>query len=46
MVKPLFGGPKFLYKVLPVANLDSDFLFSQTSFIVEDYEEGRCEYQL
>lgn len=36
MVKPLFGGPKFLYKVLPVANLDADFLFSQTSFIMED----------
>ena len=36
MVKPLFGRPKFLDKVLPVANLDCDFLFSQTSFIMED----------
>ena len=32
----MWCGTKFLYKVIPVAYLDSDFLFSQTSFIMED----------
>ena len=30
MVVCLFGGPKFLVKMLPVCKLDSDFLYSQT----------------
>ena len=39
MDKGLLDGPKFLYKVLPVAKLDADFLFSQTSFIMEDMKK-------
>ena len=36
MVCPLFGGPKFLYKVYPVVKLDTDFLYTETMNILND----------
>ena len=38
MIVTLFGGPKFLYKMLPARNLNANFLFNQAylySFIVK-----------
>lgn len=35
MIVCQFGGPKFLYKLLPVASLDTDFLHQQTNLIVK-----------
>ena len=32
----LFGGPKFLYRMLPVLGLSSAFLFEQTCFILNN----------
>ena len=34
MIITLFGGPKFLHKMLPVKNLDATFLFEQTTAIL------------
>ncbi|XP_065660880.1 uncharacterized protein LOC136084588 [Hydra vulgaris] len=34
MVITLFGGPKFLCKMLPVCDIDSNFLFEQTNFLL------------
>ena len=34
MIVNLFGGPKFLYKMLPVRNLKADFLFNQANSIL------------
>ena len=34
MVVTLFGGPKFLWKMLPVCEIDSNFLFEQTNFLL------------
>ena len=34
MIVNLFGGPKFLYKMLPVRNLNADFLFNQANSIL------------
>ena len=34
MIKCLFGGPKFLVKMIPVANLDSDFLYNIVTTII------------
>ena len=34
MIVTLFGGPKFLYKMLPVRNLNADFLFNQASSVL------------
>ena len=31
----LFGGPKLLYKMLPVKELDAAFLYQQTELILE-----------
>ena len=35
MVKCLFGGPKFLVKMLPVRDLTSDFQFEQVSIVLD-----------
>ena len=34
MIVTLFGGPKFLYKMLPVRNMNAGFLFNQASSIL------------
>ena len=34
MIITMFGGPKFLHKMLPVKNLDATFLFEQTTAIL------------
>ena len=34
MVVTLFGGPEFLNKMLPVREIDSNFLFKQTRFLL------------
>ena len=34
MIITMFGGPKFLHKILPVKNLDVTFLFEQTNAIL------------
>jgi len=36
MICSLFGGKKFLYKALPVSNLDADFQYDQTTKIIEN----------
>ena len=35
MIVCLFGGPKLLYKMLPVKKLDAAFLYQQTELILE-----------
>ena len=35
MIVCLFGGPKLLYKMLPVEELDAAFLYQQTKLILE-----------
>ena len=35
MIVYLFGGPKLLYKMLPVKELDAAFLYQQTELILE-----------
>ena len=44
MIVSLFGGPKFLYKMLPVYKLDSDFLFDQCNTILNGikFVDGKC----
>ena len=39
MVKCLYGGPEFIVKLLPVANLTADFLYSQFNPIAEAIKE-------
>ena len=39
MVKCCFGGPEFLTKLLPVSNLNADFLVDQTKSILEKINE-------
>ena len=34
MIVSLFGGAEFLYKMLPIKGLDSDFLFEQSNIII------------
>ena len=34
MIVCCYGGPKFLVKMLPISNLDSDFLFDQTTMLI------------
>ena len=34
MVVTLFGGPKFLCKMLPVREIDSNFLFEHNKFLL------------
>ena len=36
----LFGGPKFLYRMLPVLGLSSAFLFEQTCFILNNIRKA------
>ena len=35
MVITLFGGPKFLCKMLPVCNLSANFVFEQTNLLLD-----------
>ena len=35
MLVSLYGGPKYLCRILPVIVLNSKFLFQQTNFILE-----------
>ena len=37
----LFGGPKCLYRMLPVPGLSSAFLFEQTCFILNNIRKAR-----
>ena len=39
MVKCCFGGPEFFMKLLPVSNLNADFLVDQTKTILEKINE-------
>ena len=39
MVKCCFGGPEFLTKLLPVSNLNADFLVNQSKPILEKITE-------
>ena len=36
----VFGGPKFLCKLLPVKELNADFLFEQTNVLLENLKEA------
>ena len=38
MLKSAFGGPEFIAKMLPVANLDSAFQFSETMSLIENID--------
>ena len=40
MVVTLFGGPKFLCKMLPVCNLRANFVFEQTNLLMDAIEFG------
>ena len=35
LVVTLFNGPKFLYKMIPARKLDAEFLFEQTTLILD-----------
>ena len=36
----MYGGPKFLCKMLPVKKLNADFLFEQTNILLENLKEA------
>ena len=40
MVVCLYGGPKFLVKMLPVSKLDSDFLFEQSNVLIDKIKDA------
>ena len=40
MLMSLYGGPQYLYRILPVCELDSKFLFEQGQFVLEGIK--RC----
>ena len=40
MVVCMYGGPKFLCKMLPVKELNADFLFKQTNILLENLKEA------
>ena len=40
MVVCMFGGPKFLCKMLPVKEMGADFLFEQTNLLLENLKEA------
>ena len=40
MVITLFGGPKFLCKMLPVCNLSANFVFEQTNLLFDAIENA------
>ena len=40
MVVCMYGGPKFLCKMLPVKELNADFLFEQTNILLENLKEA------
>jgi len=40
MVVCMFGGPKFLCKMLPVRKLDADFLFQQTNILLTNLKQA------
>ena len=40
LVVCMFGGPKFLCKMLPVKELSADFLFEQTNVLLENLKEA------
>ena len=37
------GGPKFLTKMLPVKELDADFLFEQTNFLIDSLKKAGAD---
>ena len=41
MIVTMFGGPKFLYKMLPVFGLDADFLYDQTQKIISQIRQAQ-----
>ena len=43
MVVCLNGGPKFLTKMLPVKELDADFLFEQTNFLIDSLKKAGAD---
>ena len=43
MVVCLNGGPKFLTKMLPVKELDANFLFSQTEFLIDNLKKAGAD---
>ena len=40
LVVCMFGGPKFLCKMLPVTELSADFLFEQSNVLLENLKEA------
>ena len=40
MVVCMYGVPKFLCKILPVKELNADFLFEQTNILLENLKEA------
>ena len=41
MIKCLFGGPEFIYKVYPISNLTAKFLYDEGKSIVESIESEK-----
>lgn len=39
MIVSFYGGPKFLCKMLPVKNLDAEFLYEQSTLIIDSVTE-------
>ena len=40
MIVTMFGGPKYLHKMLPVRNLDATFLFEQTNTVISSIKHA------
>ena len=38
MIKYLYGGPKFIYKVYPISNLTAKFLYDEGQSIIKAIE--------
>ena len=43
MVACKFGGPNFICKMIPVKELDSEFLYEQTTALLEDMKQSGAE---
>ena len=40
MIVCLYGGPKFLVKMLPISKLDTDFLNNQSKMLIDQIEDS------
>ena len=43
MVACTFGGPNFICKMIPVKELDSEFLYEQTTALLEELKQSGAE---